>query len=100
MIWTAGSRRRSRWRSTGRSRRRSRTRHARAGAVLVRVSSSGGAVVVEVTDDGVGGPITPGVGLSSLRRRASELGGSLQVSTRDGQGTRLCLQLPTQRAAR
>lgn len=69
-------------------------RHARAGLVTVDVRTVGGTVHVQVTDDGVGGPINPGVGLSSLRRRAEELGGRLQVAAGGGTGTRLQLELP------
>ena len=70
-------------------------RHAHADRVRVCVRTTpGGAVHVEVSDNGVGGPITPGVGLSSLRRRAEELGGSLRVAGGREHGTRLHLELP------
>ena len=52
-------------------------------------------VVVDVGDDGVGGPIAPGVGLTSLRQRAEQLGGSLAVGPCDGRGTLLHVELPT-----
>jgi signal transduction histidine kinase len=78
-------------------------RHARAGQVHVDVHTSpGGRVVIDVRDDGAGGPITPGVGLSSLRRRAEELGGTLLVaaaSTEGTGGTRLRVELPAAGAA-
>lgn len=71
-------------------------RHAGAGRVSVDVrTTSAGRVLVSVTDDGAGGPIAPGVGLSSLRRRAEELGGSLSVAADQGAGTRLQVELPT-----
>ncbi|WP_328473791.1 sensor histidine kinase [Actinoplanes sp. NBC_00393] len=69
-------------------------RHARAGQVAVEVRTTSDTVQVDVTDDGVGGPIVPGVGLSSLRRRAEELGGTLQVDAGAGRGTRLRLEMP------
>ncbi|ETK37688.1 sensor histidine kinase [Microbispora sp. ATCC PTA-5024] len=70
-------------------------RHARAERIAVDVrTESGGRVRAEVRDDGAGGPITPGVGLSSLRRRAEELGGWLLVEA-GPHGTRLCLDLPS-----
>jgi signal transduction histidine kinase len=70
-------------------------RHARAQRVCVHVrTTSGGRVLVEVSDDGVGGPIAPGVGLSSLRRRAEELGGTLRIAVGGEPGTRLHLELP------
>ena len=70
-------------------------RHARADRVTVTVRGTpGGHLVAEVGDDGAGGPIVWGVGLSSLRRRAEELGGNLEV-TADRAGTRLRLELPS-----
>jgi signal transduction histidine kinase len=69
-------------------------RHARASRVTVAVRGTpDGRVVVDVGDDGVGGPIAWGVGLSSLRRRAQELGGILDVAARET-GTRLRMELP------
>jgi signal transduction histidine kinase len=71
-------------------------RHARANQVSVTVRSTpAGRILVNVRDDGTGGPITAGVGLSSLRRRAEELGGTLHVAASHGSGTRLRLELPT-----
>ena len=71
-------------------------RHARASQVVVSVRNiPGGRVLVDISDDGVGGPIASGVGLSSLRRRAHELGGILHVTADHGTGTRLHLELPT-----
>ena len=69
-------------------------RHSRAERVRVAVRGvAGGGVSVDVVDDGIGGPIAWGVGLSSLRRRAQELGGVVDV-TADETGTRLTLNLP------
>jgi signal transduction histidine kinase len=69
-------------------------RHARAERVTVMVHGAPeGGVVVEVGDDGAGGPIVWGVGLSSLRRRAEELGGILDVAAGET-GTRLRMNLP------
>ncbi len=69
-------------------------RHAQARRVTVTVRrTAGGRVAVDVGDDGIGGPIVWGVGLSSLRRRAAELGGVLDVAAH-GTGTRLTVDLP------
>jgi signal transduction histidine kinase len=69
-------------------------RHARAERVTVTVHGApGSGVLVEVGDDGVGGPIVWGVGLSSLRRRAEGLGGILDVAAGEP-GTRLRMSLP------
>ena len=73
-------------------------RHASAGTIDVGVHARGGRVVVEVRDDGVGGPVVPGVGLSSLARRAESLGGQMTVCP-SNPGTTLHLDLPTTRVA-
>lgn len=51
---------------------------------------------VEVTDDGRGVPETArsGVGLTSMRERAAELGGSLSIGPGPSGGTRLCARFP------
>jgi signal transduction histidine kinase len=46
-----------------------------------------------VSDDGVGGAVVPGVGLSSLARRAEGLGGQMSIRPADP-GTTLQLELP------
>ncbi|WP_213453738.1 sensor histidine kinase [Rhizomonospora bruguierae] len=73
-------------------------RHARAGQVSVKVHTvADGRVTVDVHDDGIGGPIVWGVGLSSLRRRAHDLGGTVRVAADHRAGTRLHLELPTRK---
>jgi signal transduction histidine kinase len=69
-------------------------RHARASSIDVRVCSVDDNVLVDVVDDGVGGPVVPGVGLSSLAQRAHGLGGCLEVAAADPRGTHVHLQLP------
>ena len=51
---------------------------------------------VEITDDGVGTPKgrVAGVGLSSMRERAEELGGTLAVESGPDGGTRVLARLP------
>jgi signal transduction histidine kinase len=53
-------------------------------------------LTLTVSDDGVGIPTgrTAGVGLFSMRERAEELGGSLEVSTGSGTGTTVYATLP------
>ena len=53
-------------------------RHARATHIEVRVCDEGDHVLVDVVDDGAGGPVVAGVGLSSLAQRAESLGGCLE----------------------
>lgn len=73
-------------------------RHAAAEQVRVDVATRDGQVLVEVSDDGRGGVVVPGVGLTSLRRRAEDLGGRLELHA-GVTGVRMCVQLPTSRAA-
>ena len=75
-------------------------RHGQATHVNVRVCAADpGRVTVDVFDDGTGGPVTPGFGLTSLRRRAENLGGTLAVEGRPGSGLRLHVELPVRGAA-
>jgi signal transduction histidine kinase len=70
-------------------------RHAGARFCTVRLAV-GGDVDLEVEDDGVGIPAEPrsGVGLRSMRERAAELGGSLDITRGNGRGTLVHLRLP------
>ncbi len=69
-------------------------RHAAASSIDVRVHLDAGVVRVDVVDDGRGGPVVPGVGLSSLALRARSLGGCLEVAGALPHGTHLHLELP------
>jgi signal transduction histidine kinase len=70
-------------------------KHARASSATVAVSRRRGHVVVEVTDDGVGGADTErGSGLRGLADRVESLGGRLQVWTPAGRGTRVRAEMP------
>jgi signal transduction histidine kinase len=71
-------------------------KHAGARAATVRLGVEGGALVVEVVDDGVGLPAERGigVGLRSMRERAEELGGACTVEPVPGCGTIVAARLP------
>ena len=72
-------------------------RHANAGTCAVRLACSQGRVLtVEVTDDGVGLPVSPepGIGLRSIRERAVELGGECVVENASPTGTKVSVRLP------
>jgi PAS domain S-box-containing protein len=70
-------------------------KYAHASTVRVRVAASDASVVVEVSDDGVGGadPAT-GSGLRGLADRVEALGGSLEVMSPAGVGTSLRAEIP------
>lgn len=71
-------------------------RHAGARTCTVRLSPGDDCLVVEVVDDGRGIPAgaAAGVGLTAMRERAAELGGSLQVVSAPGAGCRITARLP------
>lgn len=71
-------------------------RHAGATSCDVHLACGDAALLVEVRDDGRGlQPDRPsGVGLASMRERATELGGTCSVKPHDGGGTVVCAMLP------
>ncbi|MET0419832.1 MAG: sensor histidine kinase, partial [Actinoplanes sp.] len=70
------------------------TRHANARAVHVRLVSADHRLTVIVRDDGNGGASeVGGVGLSSMRRRAEDLGGRLDIESGDT-GTVIVATIP------
>nr|WP_238345323.1 histidine kinase [Actinopolymorpha cephalotaxi] len=74
-------------------------KHADAKNVLVRLDASPTALTLEVADDGVGfdpGASYPGhLGLRSMRERIAELGGTLEIHSAPGEGTRIVARAPT-----
>ena len=92
-------RRRSRWLPTGSPRRRSPTsgRHAAARTCQILLAMDDAARLrVEIEDDGVGlhNGRPGGVGLTAMRERATELGGSFRVCRREQGGTLVTARLP------
>lgn len=74
-------------------------RHAGATRTSIRLAVSGGALVVELADDGSGtGDVARRSGLANLRQRAVGRGGELVVESPSPQGgpggTRLCWTVP------
>jgi signal transduction histidine kinase len=69
-------------------------KHASASAVQISVTQRSGAIIVEVTDDGVGGADPQGRGLRGLADRVETLGGTLTVTSAPDQGTCLTAVIP------
>lgn len=70
-------------------------KHAGAQHVRLRAALRDGVLELEVADDGVGGAVAePGGGLAGMVARASERGGTLEVRSPPGGGTRLLIELP------
>ena len=70
--------------------------HAKTCRVNLSVDQTGRVLELEVRDDGVGMPEgrRAGVGMSSMRERAEELGGTCDVKPRPTGGTRVLARLP------
>jgi signal transduction histidine kinase len=64
--------------------------------VNLSVNEATGVLGLEVTDDGVGMPEDrrAGVGMTSMRERAEELGGTLTIDPIPQGGTRVLARLP------
>jgi signal transduction histidine kinase len=70
-------------------------KYARATHAIVNVTRDNGRVLVQVSDDGVGGADPgSGTGLRGLVDRVSSLGGSLEVDSRPGSGTTVRAEIP------
>jgi signal transduction histidine kinase len=70
-------------------------KHSHASEVRVVASCAGGAVLVEIADDGIGGAgIAGGSGLRGLADRVEALGGRFTVSSPPGRGTTLRAEIP------
>jgi signal transduction histidine kinase len=74
-------------------------KHARAKRVDVRLEADGDSVTLEIADDGVGfdpDRSFPGhLGLRSMHERAAGTGGSLDVISAPGRGTRVLVKVPS-----
>ena len=70
-------------------------KHAGASRAGVRVDGDAHRLIVEITDDGVGGANRArGTGLSGLHDRISALNGVLRVESPPRSGTRVVAELP------
>jgi signal transduction histidine kinase len=70
-------------------------RHSEARRAVVSIAVDA-ALRLDVRDDGLGLPDHPrtGVGLTSMRERSTELGGSFEIARADGGGTLVRVRLP------
>jgi two-component system, NarL family, sensor histidine kinase DesK len=69
-------------------------RHARARRVEVELAEDAGSLRLSIADDGRGGATRSGHGLTGMMERMRALGGTLEIDSPVGGGTRLNLQLP------
>jgi PAS domain S-box-containing protein len=73
-------------------------KHARAANVQIKMECDSEWITLEVSDDGIGfdaqGDFPGHLGLRSMRERALRLGGTLEVDSTSGKGTRICAQVP------
>ena len=70
-------------------------KHSGASRATVSARRTNGRLVVEVTDDGVGGAAVPdGHGLRGLTDRVEALGGRLAIDGRRGDGMRVVAEIP------
>ena len=79
-------------------------KHAGAKHCVVRVTTNDGRRMtdgeplrIEIADDGNGSPehFRAGVGISSMRERAKELGGTFRIEANEPKGTRVIAKFPT-----
>ncbi len=75
-------------------------RHGRASEISLRLAFAESSVRLEVSDNGVGfasgdEQALSGRGLRNMRQRAAELGGTLDIASAPGQGTRIAVTIPT-----
>ena len=72
-------------------------RHAQAARCWLTISA-GPTVDIDVVDDGIGvnGDAHDGVGLTAMRERAAELGGTVEVEPRLPHGTHIHVRLPAE----
>lgn len=74
-------------------------RHARASRVTVSMTFEDGSVRLAIEDDGVGMPREPagertGFGMENLFKRVEGLGGTIEITSAAGQGTRIDVGVP------
>lgn len=75
-------------------------RHAHASSAVVTMRLAGGTLTLVVEDDGVGFDLTQALGrragLLGMQERAGLIGGTLQIDSRPGGGTRITVTVPVE----
>jgi signal transduction histidine kinase len=73
-------------------------KHAQAGRVDIRLGVSQGEIELELTDDGVGfdprAEYSGHMGLNSMRERAAQIGGILEIASEVGHGAVIRVRIP------
>jgi two-component system NarL family sensor kinase len=71
-------------------------RHSGAAVCVVELTRDERALRLRIRDngEGIGPEVTPGIGLSSMRERAEELGGDVEIAAVDGGGTEVRATIP------
>lgn len=71
-------------------------KHAKAGRVEIALDYGETAVRLEVRDDGRGfdPAAASGFGLRGMRDRAGQVGGTLKIASRPGEGTSIIVEVP------
>ncbi|MCU1660666.1 MAG: domain S-box, partial [Pseudonocardia sp.] len=73
------------------------TKHARASCAHVTVEQRDALLYLSIRDDGIGGAdLAGGSGLVGLRDRVQALAGSIEITSRPGEGTAIVVELPLQ----
>ena len=78
------------------------SKHSQASKAALSIRAAQGAIMIEVADDGIGfepAGVEEGFGLVGMRERAALLGGTFEVDSAKGSGTRLRAELPLAAAA-
>jgi signal transduction histidine kinase len=79
-------------------------KHARAKSVSIRLRFEGAGADVEVSDDGVGfepsaGRLAGGFGIAGMKERAQKIGGTLEIESAPGKGTKVSVRVSIPDAA-
>ena len=78
------------------------SKHAQTDSAVVTLKTHNGHVSLTVEDNGIGfdpsrsGPDRMSLGMSSMRERAEQQGGVMEVESRPGEGTRVKVEMPVQ----